>query len=213
MAKEFTHLDFENYTKVEHGYLILPDPDEKLKALPDIYDRICGALALARKIGGNTNSRSIREEALSETMLRATLAEFFSFGEYVKEFYSSHKKNIWFNEHVDTDPIFHMLKLLRNYNVHVDTSSLSTKSMDVMIPAFPENVVTIQVPFVSNLSIEGFSKVKAAHQYKSCLQQLIDVFEEQQHEFGIDALIIKCVLENQQRLNVLLDTERKGEAL
>ncbi|HIC0119720.1 TPA: hypothetical protein ACWZMA_000228 [Escherichia coli] len=213
MAKEFTHLDFENYTKVEHGYLINPDPDEKLKALPDIHDRICGVLALARKIGDNTNSRSIREEALSETMLRATLAEFFSLGEYVKEFYPTHGKNIWFNEHVDTDPILHMLKLLRNYNVHVDSSSLSTKPLDVMIPAFPENVVTINVSFVSNLSIEGFSKVKAAPQYRSCLQKMIDVFEEQQQEFGVDTLIIKCVLENQQRFNVLLDTERKDDAL
>ena len=28
MTKEFTDLDFENYIKVEHGYLILPEPDE-----------------------------------------------------------------------------------------------------------------------------------------------------------------------------------------
>lgn len=82
-----------------------------------------------------------------------------------------------------------------------------------MIPAFPENVVTIQVPFVSNLSIEGFSKLDAAPRYKSCLQEMIDVFEEQQHVFGLQTLIIKCVLENQQRLNVLLDPEHKDEAL
>lgn len=213
MVKEFTHLDFENYTKVEHGYMMLPYPDENLKVLPDIYDRICGVLELAWKIGKNANSRSISENAFSETMLRATLAEFFSLGEYVKEFYPTYGKNIWFNEHVDTDPIFHMLKLLRNYNVHVDSSSLSTKPMDVASAMFPEKVFTIDVSFASNLSIEGFSKVKAAPQYKSCLQQMIDVFEEQQHEFGVDTLIIKCVLDTQQRFSVLLDTEHKDDVL
>lgn len=105
VAKEFTHLDFENYIRVGHGYLMLPYPDEKLKTLPDIYDRLCGVLELAWKITENKNSRSIRKDAFSETMLRATLAEFFSLGEYLKEFYSVHGNNFWFNEHVDTDPM------------------------------------------------------------------------------------------------------------
>jgi len=76
--------------------------------------------------------------------------------------------------------------------------------MSVMLPAFPENVMTISVPYISNLSVEGFEKVDAAPRYKSCLQRMFDVFEEQQNNLGIDALIIKCVVDNMQNLELLL---------
>lgn len=89
VTKEFTDLDFENYIKVEHGYLILPEPDES--------------------------------------------------------------------------------------------------------------------SFVSNLSVEGFARIDAAARYKPCLQQMIDVFKEQ-HVYGIRILIIKCLLDNMQKLEVLLET-------
>lgn len=205
MVKEYTHLDFESYIRVEHGYTMIPEPDSKFAVLSDLYDRACGTLYLAARIHGKSDRSGVSDKALKQAMLRSALAEFFSIGDYIKEFYPTHGKGLWFNEHAHTDPILHMLKLLRNYNVHVETSILGTKSMSVMIPAFPENVVTISVPFISNLSVEGFARVDAAPRYKSCLQRMIDVFEEQQHIFGIDTLIMKCLLVNMQKLDVLLE--------
>lgn len=208
-ASEHTHLNFDDYTKVEQGYMLLPEPDDKYKALPEIYGRACSVIYFASKIGKKPDRACVHEKALTEAMLRAALSEFISIGDYIGETYPDHKK-IWFNEHTDTDPIFHMLKLLRNYNIHIDSSAFSYRPISVktMLPDNQESdVFEVNIHVISNLSVEGFGKVLGAKKYTSSLQTMIDIFDEQQHHFGVGTLIMKCVLDNMRKLDVLLMSE------
>ena len=202
-AKEHNHLDFININPIETGYLLIPMPDEKYKALNEIYDRVCGVIYLASKIGEDSDRACINSKALTETSLRASLSEFWAVGDCLEMLYPDSGSSLWFNEHVDSDPILHMLKLLRNYNVHVEKSELSSKPLRVQT-LFDDKTYTIRVHYISNLSEEGFLRVNAAARYRSNLAKMIEVFNYQQHSFGIGCLIMHSVLSNMRKLDRLL---------
>lgn len=199
---EFTHLDFENYTRVEHGYLLIPSPDDKYLYLPEIYDRVCSIILFSSKIGSKSDRSAISNKALSEAMTRAALSEFVAVEEYIAS-YNPAYKGIWFNHKTNADPIFHMLKLLRNYNVHIDTSTLEKEKMRVKV-AFGNQEFDVEKHYISNINIESLSKVKDSKFYLSILPKMIAVFNEQQREWGIDCLIIKCALDNMNNLDQML---------
>ncbi|WP_334284504.1 hypothetical protein [Enterobacter roggenkampii] len=104
---EFTHLDFRNYTKVEHGYLLIHRPDDKYRILPDVYARICSVIHFASSIGSKKERWWIDNNALGEAMTRAAIKEFIVLNDYILKTYG---QRLWLNEHQNTDPIFHMLK-------------------------------------------------------------------------------------------------------
>lgn len=201
---EFTHLDFENYTRVEHGYFLIPRPDDKYRNLPDIYDRVCSVIHFASKIGVKSDNGWIDNSALSEAMTRAALNEFIALDDFITKTYG---QRLWLNEHLITDPIFHMVKLLRNYNVHVNSSKIDSQSMQVTFLFDPENEHTIDKFFISNLTVDGLSRLDNVHRYHSLLPEIIKVFDEQQHAFGIDHLLIKCTLDHMECLDVLLQKD------
>jgi len=207
----FTHLDFENYTKIELGYLLIPIPDEKYKALPEVYGRVCSVIYFASKIGVEPDRHCVKKDALTEAMRRAALCEFISIGEYIDVVHPSHK-GIWFNEHKESDPILHMLKILRNYNVHIDSSRFSRSKINVSTFFDGEEEHEIEIDLISNLNREGFSKVKSAKNYVTVIDKMIDAFEEQQRMYGIKTLLMKCVLDNLRNLDVLLNADSECDA-
>lgn len=198
---EFTHLDFSNYTKVEHGYLVIPRPDEKYRILPDVYARICSVIHFAAKIGAKPDHGWIDNNALSEAMTRGALNEFVALDDYI---FKTYGQRLWLNEHRNTDPIFHMLKLLRNYNVHVSSSKIGSHPMQITLRFDLDTEYTINKFFISNLEIDGLSRLDNVHKHRSLLPQMIEVFNQAQHVWGIDNLIIKCTLDNTACLDVLL---------
>lgn len=200
--EEHSHLDFEHYTRIENGYLLLPIPEEQYKKLPEVYDRVCSIIHFSSKIGDKSDRSAISTKALSEAMTRASLCEFISLEDYIAA-YNPTYKGIWFNHKKNNDPIFHMLKLLRNFNIHIDTSTLEKEKMRVRT-LFDDKEYEIEKEFISNITLESLSKVKDSKFYLSILSQMIDVFEEQQRLWGIGSLIIKCTLDNLRNLDQML---------
>ena len=201
MVKEFTHLNFEEYITVKHGYMLCPEPHENYRIMTDLHRRARNVINFA----WNIEKKS--EAEFSEGYFRAALCEFFAIEDYLETSYPERYKGVWFNEHRDSDPILHMLHLLRNYNIHISSSEMSTKQMlvttEFLQPA--KKHFNITVNYVSNLTIDGFSKVRAARCYTQSLERMITVFEEQQHTFGLGVLLIECVLQNLLKLDSLLD--------
>ena len=200
-SKEYSHIDYKNYPKMTNGYLCVPQPDKKYQALPDVYDRLCSIIYFASKIGGESKRFMLSDKAHKEAMFRAALSEFIALHDYIFEKYG---QKIWFNPHTNTNPLLHMLKLLRNYNVHVDTSKLNEQPMYVSTLFDPDTTHEISKTFISNLSVNALSRLQGASFYRSQIEKLITVFDEQQHEFGVSQLIMKCTLDNTACLDVLL---------
>lgn len=199
--QEFAHLDFKNHIHLPHGYLMIPTPDEKYKCLPGVYDRVCSIIYFASKIGDKSDRYCISNDALSAAMFRASLSEFIALDEYIMETYS---QRLWLNEHKNADPIFHMLKLLRNYNVHIANNTLDSYQFQVTTLVEPEKTHTISKHYISNVSITELQKLNGASRYRSCLNKMIEVFEAVQHEYGIDHLIMHCAIVNMKKLDTLL---------
>ncbi|HHD2903450.1 TPA: hypothetical protein ACNZ7M_003748 [Enterobacter kobei] len=197
------HLDFQNYTKMEYGHLIIPSPDEKYKALPDIYDRLCAVIYFASNIESKSNRAIMSDKAHSEAMVRAALCEWVAIEEYISITCPDYK-GTWFNEYVHSNPILHMLKLLRNFNVHIDSSRLEIESIRVMLPFDKNNEYDLDKAYISNVSVDSLEKLHGARKYIPHLPKMVDIFNEQQREWGISELIIKCTLDNTVNLDVLL---------
>lgn len=197
------HLDFQGYTKMVNGLLILPSPDEKYKILPDIYDRLCAVIYFASNIDGKSNKHIMSDKAHSEAMVRAALCEWVAIEEYISITYPDYK-GTWFNEYAHSNPILHMLKLLRNYNVHIDSSRLEKESIRIAHPFDKNNEYDLCRVYISNVSVDSLKKLHAAKKYIPHLPKMVDVFNEQQREWGIAELIIKCTLDNTITLDVLL---------
>lgn len=197
------HLDFQNYTKMEHGHLIIPSPDEKYQKLPDIYDRLCAVIYFASNIGSKSNRSMMSDKAHSEAMVRAALCEWVAIEDYISITHPEYK-GIWFNEHVHSNPILHMLKLLRNFNVHIDSSHLEKEPMRVILLFDKDNQYDLEKTYISNVSVDSLEKLYGARKYIPHLPKMVDIFNEQQREWGISELIIKCTLDNTVNLDVLL---------
>lgn len=206
--KEYTHIDFDNFTRIEFGYLLIPRPDEKYQALPDVYNRVCNVIYFASKIGCEPDRACANQKSLNEAFIRAALCEFFSIEDYILKSYPECDEGIWFHSSKNSNPILHVLKNLRNYNIHVDSSKVSTKPIQVKTLVHGDKELEVGVEFISNLSVEELRRTDSTKKYSSNdLKKMIEVFEEQQHIYGIAALIMKCALDNLNNLDVLLKKE------
>ncbi|MFL7017333.1 hypothetical protein [Vibrio cyclitrophicus] len=65
------------------------------------------------------------------------------------------------------------------------------------------------VKFISNLSLESLKLMYSANQYSdSQLIGMIDIFEIEQHEFGVTTLILKAVIDYSEHLAKVLSSNQ-----
>tara|TARA_R110000851_G_scaffold331701_1_gene506289 strand:+ start:281 stop:1021 length:741 start_codon:yes stop_codon:yes gene_type:complete len=197
-------LDFEKHTKVESGYLLIPQPQDGLKEYIDIYDRFCGVIYMLVKVGGDPDRFIISKEANDTVHIRAALSEFVGIEEYIKEIYPNLPK-VDYRIYKSSNPIFHIIKLLRNYNIHLTNSTLKQKPMMVKTLIDESQEFEIQVEYISNLSVSELRRLSSAKDYSDTqLQKMVECFNNEQHEFGVTTLIIKAALEYSEQIKKLL---------
>ncbi len=201
-------LDFKNHTHIDHGYLLIPSPNKLLEKHPDIYDRFCGVIYLITKIDGNSDVHIASNLAKSMACTRSALSEFVSIVEYLKENYpklANHNYRIYSS----TNPILHMIKLLRNYNIHLSESILSEKKMSVTTAIDPSIEHELTVKYISNLSAQELRKLRSSKDYDdNCLSSMIECFNIEQHIFGVSTLLMKSALEYADHIATILETDR-----
>ncbi len=70
--------------------------------------------------------------------------------------------------------------------------------------------IEINVPYISNLSLNELRRLNSAKDYSDAqLKEMISVFEIQQHEFGIDTLLIKAAIDYSELLSTALSSTQR----
>lgn len=188
------NLDYSLFPKMESGYLIIPTPDEGLRDFSDLYDRFCSAIYMASKIGGESSKYMLSNKARSSAYTRAALAEFSGIDEFIEQNFKQLKRETYII-YKQPNPLFHIMRMLRNYNVHVAESTLSAKEINVALPSKPEETFDIKICYINNLSAEELKQLKSAKDYsKAEIEKMITHFESAQHKFGISDLLVRGVM-------------------
>ncbi|MBY7858304.1 hypothetical protein KW419_08470 [Vibrio fluvialis] len=201
-------LDFKLSTKVEHGYLLIPEPAKELAEFPDVYDRVCSVIYHCTMVANEPVKKCISLSAKDATHIRSALCEFVGIEDLLKQLYPTLSNNS-FAIYKSENPVLHMIKLLRNYNVHISNSQLSQKSMKVRTKLDNFQEFDVTVGYISNLSLESLKLMYSANNYTdSQLIRMIEVFECEQHEFGVTTLIQKAVIDYSQHLAKVLHSNQ-----
>ncbi|EJO9868633.1 hypothetical protein [Vibrio vulnificus] len=201
-------LDFNLATKVEHGYLLIPEPAKELAEFPDVYERICSVIYHCTMVSDEPVKQCISSSAKDATHIRSALCEFVGIEDLLKQLYPKLCNKV-FAIYKSENPILHMIKLLRNYNVHISNSQLSQKSMKVRTKIDNFREIDITVEYISNLSLDSLKLMRSANNYSdSQLTRMIEVFECEQHEFGVTTLILKAVIDYSQHLAKVLHSNQ-----
>jgi hypothetical protein len=203
-------INFETSTHIEHGYLLKPHIEKDLEKFPIIYDRFCAALYMATMACSKSDTPQISEEARKSAYLRAALAEFTGLVDILSVTMPHIPKNLY-SHYKSSNALFHMLNLLRNYNIHLAKSSLEQKTMKIRYLFDMENEHDHTIDYISNLSVTELMRLNCAKCYtREQLEELVQYFEYQQHEFGIQTLIEKGILDfSKHVLEILKDTSTK----
>lgn len=188
------NLDYSLFTKMESGYFIIPKPDERLREFSDLYDRFCSAIYMASKIGGESSKYMLSNKAHSSGYTRAALAEFAGIDEFIeKNFKQLTREN--YIVYKQPNLLFHIMKMLRNYNVHIAESTLSEKEINVALPSKPEENFDVKICYINNLSAYELKQLKSAKNYSMAeIEKMIMHFENEQHRFGVSDLLVCGVI-------------------
>lgn len=166
-----------------------PQLQERLSPLPETLDRAEGAFWFSHKI--NSTEEDIKRR---ESFLRASLAEYVSMEDTLdrdldKAEISDEPVRIRDFE----DPVLHIIRELRNLELHLRTSELSSDE----IPAISGDIeFDKQIWFVNDLEIEHVlnNLYNARYYDDDDLRKLIDWFNPAQRLMGIGELIRRAVI-------------------
>jgi hypothetical protein len=189
-ALGITIINHDEFPEMNRGYLIVPKPNKLPSAYTDIYERFCCAIYMASGINSETPLYMISSDAVSKAHLRAALAEFVSIEDVLNLKYPSHKNE--FSIVKSSNPLFHIMKLLRDYNIHLGVTTLAEPEISVAMETTPDEVHDIKTLIVDNLEVNSLKTLRNAKHYSdSDLIEMVDCFNKQQLRFGVADLIIK----------------------
>lgn len=175
----------------ESGHTSPPKMKFRRKDFPELHDCLSASIYMANQIELiEEGSIYLRIDKLRPIYLRASLNELCR----TEDFCKSQNKPFWFPE--SDDPLLHMLKLLRNYHVHLSSNELSEGATLVK---WGENEVVYNSFIIDNLHHEDLKKLDSSEGYTDeQLIELVELFERAQRQFGIVQLIYNAALHVQK---------------
>lgn len=195
----FNTLDFSLLNKVIKAPIFISIDDDDLKALkqiPQTHDRLQVALRFAWYIGGDEKTLPSKDENerrnLREGYLRASLTEFASIEETLKRdvinLPQSPQPLLIRNL---LHPLPHLLKEMRNLEVHLTSSELELSESDGFFQFFgEEHKKKFQIQRVKDLTVSKFLQSNNAKFYdRKDISLLVDWFNETQNTFGVTEVI------------------------
>ncbi|MBU2986803.1 hypothetical protein KO528_15670 [Saccharophagus degradans] len=196
--KNHMKIEFSEFPIMEKGYLIVPEPSEYLRDYGELYDRFCSAIYFAASIGRKSNLYMISAKAQAEGYLRASIADFISIEDLLRAKYPN--DTVEYSLIKSTNPLFHFIKQLRNYNIHLSTARISTREISVIIASDKSRSVhRIDAYYIDNLDINEFLKLDCFVRYHNYTEdqfcRIIDLFNTEQCKFGVGDLLIRGILE------------------
>jgi hypothetical protein len=162
---------------------ILIGPSDELRSrlasMPQTLERVESAIMFA----GQSSKQS--ELWRVAAFLRAALAEYCSVEEVQK--IDQPNKGPCFAVRTSTNPLLHVLKLMRHLNIHVKSVEVRPHTVGVALEGVDFGLKTF---IVSNLSVEDLASLRDGRHYRrSDLGRCVDWFEARQTEWGAGDLI------------------------
>lgn len=176
---------------MERGYLLVPGPPEALNNFHELHARCSAAIYMASHIGGKSTKSVISDEVHKAAYIRAALSEFVGMEDVAK---SLADKEYEHEISIDkcNNPLFHIMKLLRNYNIHVGSSVCSEVTVPV-IAVGEEHEINTDV--IDNLSVESLKALRAGKNYTYTeMDRMVQYFTLEQNKLGVCDLLLKGIL-------------------
>lgn len=190
----------------------LPVLDNKRSWLCNLGDNRTNSLTIFKHVFERANCalyftakfHSENNEIVKKGLLRAAISEFVSMEEVLK--IDSDINNISLSPLLiikTENPLLHIVKQLRNYNIHIGSSVIDyTEETKRTFGTFEDFVkstgyeYTDREAVITNLDIAEFNKLKDAKYYDlSDKINIIDWFNQNQIKWGIDHLIYLAILD------------------
>ena len=177
----------------ESGHTLPPKMKFRRKKFPELHDCLSASIYMANQIELiEEGSIHLRIDKLRSIYLRASLNELCR----AEDFCDSQNEPFKFQD--SNDPLLHMLKLLRNYHVHLSSNELSEGTTLVK---WGEDEVVYNSFIIDNLHHEDLRKLSyysVGGYTDEQLIKLVELFETAQRQFGIVQLLYNATLHVQK---------------
>jgi len=174
------------FPRFEHGHVLPPKVPPNLRTTPELRSSLVSAIYMISQIELAQGSVHLRVESVRAAYFRAALAEIVRVEDFSKIYGRS------FALKQTRDPLLHVIKLLRNYEVHIGAFAISPGSVQVR---WGDMEGTYESFIVSNLSAPELRKLDSAAGYSDAqLEELLALFNEHQRKFGVVQLLYSTVL-------------------
>lgn len=174
------------FPEFRYGHVLPPKISPEFRSMPELHSSLAGAIYMASQIEQAQGSLHLRVEPVRALYFRAALAELVR----VEDFSKTWGKEICFKQ--TNDPLLHVIKLLRNYEVHIGAFAVSSGVVQVR---FGDMSGIYQSFIATNISAMELRKLKTSSSYSDPqLYELVQLFDVHQRRFGVVQLIYNTVL-------------------
>jgi hypothetical protein len=184
-------------------FVCLPTEIEKaIEALPETSARFEGAIKFCWYISATPEvlyADEPKATRIREAFLRASLAEYVSVEDTLRR--DLVKVGIKAQSIKITDlpnPLLHLMRELRNLEIHLTSSKLSKADKDVTVIIFDaEHQSQTTVWTVNDLTVQKFQELRyARNRYtKEEIEKMVNWFNEAQYDWGVSDLLFRAIVE------------------
>lgn len=177
-------------------YQLADDKAKAIERLSTVHQRMEGALYFATKFHGEAHKTH------KLALLRASFSEFAAIEEVLPDDIQMVGISAPpFSIAQSFNPLFHLLKQLRNYNMHIASSTVGrTESRTVRFgkhdPLDTKSTIEYEdtEPVVENLSLLEFNRLREALRYsEEDKQRMLEWFNSSQQKWGVNHLVYLAV--------------------
>lgn len=172
------------------------DASEALVPYPSVRNRALTTIRFAWYVSQESRELHCHEDetvAIREGFLRAALAEFVGMEEMVKRVVpvgvQPHRI------HDSKKPLLHILRELRNHELHLRSSPMSSATRNVLFrfgirPEDPPKEFELTIWFVEGVTVTSFKALRNACRYSNDdIVRLVEWFNAAQRKWGVNHLI------------------------
>ena len=174
----------------------------KLSVLTQTFDRAQSAMQLAYYLNSVETFFSHADSKLRESFLRASLAEFVSMEEtLIRDL----KRNGITNKSIikatdSANPLLHIVRELRNLEIHLHSSSIHTSRTKFYLPHQTEPdkdlEIDLDIWFIGDISITDFKHLRNSKRYNNNdIVDMLNWFNKSQKIYGIHEILRMAIQE------------------
>lgn len=198
-------LDFSSLTRPNFRELYIGLPfeiEEAINVFPETSGRFEGALKFCWFVSATPDSLHADEPKatrIREAFLRASLAEYVSTEDTLKrDLVKLNIKGKAIKTTDSTNPLLHIMRELRNLEIHLTSSQLSKSRKAVkLIVSDAEHQSQTTIWTVNDLTVQKFRELKFARNRYSReeIEKMVNWFNEAQHDWGVNHLLFRAIVD------------------